>query len=87
MNYGTEGIFLNDLEIWNNSEAIDELIGEEVVPIANTTCGFVTSSFFIDGIENENNARWEVTYYNGEVSENNKVCSEIYDVEELSIKI
>ena len=87
LNYGTEGILLNDLEIWNNSEAIDELIGEEVVPIANTTCGFVTSSFFIDGIENENNARWEVTYYNGKVSENNKVCSEIYDVEELSIKI
>ena len=87
LNHGTDGIFLNDLEIWNNTEKINELIGVEVVPIDNTTCGFITSSFFIDNIKNDINARWEVTYYNGEVSENNIVCSEIYDVEKLSVNI
>ena len=47
LNYTTDGIFLNDLEIWNNTERIRELIGEEVVPIDKTTCGVITSSFLL----------------------------------------
>ena len=74
------------MEIWNNTEKISELIGEEVVPIDKTTCGVITSSFFIDNIEHENNTRWEVTYYNGDISENNIICSEVYNFKELTIK-
>lgn len=39
--------------------------------------------FFIDNIKNEENARWEVTYYNGEISESTTVDTQIYDCNDI----
>ena len=59
------------------------LKGMNVKPINGTTHGVITSCFFLDGGNNDNNARWVATYYDAE-QQNEKMITRItYGHEEI----
>ena len=64
---------LESISIWDSVEKINELIGMHVSPINGSTSGVIVSSYFVDGHNTDENARWSVAYYNGDEVQDN-IC-------------
>ena len=65
---------MNSITIWDSVEKLNELVGMDVEPFDGATCGVITSCYFLDGGDVDKNARWIVTYYDG-----NQIVANVFD--------
>ena len=81
--YDDNNNVINSIHIWNSAEKLNELVGMYVEPIDGSTCGVITSSFFVEGGDNDNNARWIATYYDGELVDTNVIATITYNADDI----
>ena len=76
-------ISINSINIYDSIDKLKELVGMEVEPIDGSTSGIITSCYFVEGGNNDNNARWVASYYTGEEVTENIVQNITYTYDEM----
>ena len=84
MNENASEISLDIINVWDNLDKINELVGMSVESKEGSTSGVITSCYFINDIHKDSHARWSVTYYDGEEIEGNISEIKTYTATEIA---